>query len=277
MKKRRDTNLDTFLGKTVLIKIDRPAGSRHPQHSDIVYPINYGYLPNIMSSDGEEQDVYLLGVDQPVSEYTAKIIAVVYRKDDIEDKLVAAPEGVSFTTKQIRAAIHFQEKFFRSTIKLDPKRPVVTFYRDSINAPKTTMPTRLGANAIITCNNRILLEKRRDSNTWGLVGGGVKRSESPQQAIIREIYEELGLRTDASHLRKLAVYGGAGRIAAYKDGSIWKMVVVVFGLDWEEEPAMCISYESRELRFFAKQELQNVDIVETHKDIVEDLFLNNET
>ena len=151
---------------------------------------------------------------------------------------------------------------------------IVTFYRGDPNAPKTTMPAHLGANAIITCNGKILLEKRRDCDIWGLVGGGVKKTESPLQAIAREIKEELGLRIPHDQFHKLAVYGEPGRIAAYQDGSIWRMVVVIFGLELEEEPEMVISAESKDLRFFSKDELKDIEIVVTHSDIVEDWFIN---
>lgn len=152
---------------------------------------------------------------------------------------------------------------------------IVKFYRgDPKNAPKTTQGAHLGANAIITCNGKLLLEKRRDSDTWGLVGGGVKKQEQPLDAIAREIYEELGLRIPKDRFRKLGVYGEPGRIAAYRDGSIWRMVVVVFGLELEKEPQMTISAESRALRFFTKEELKEIEIVITHSDIVEDWFAN---
>ena len=151
---------------------------------------------------------------------------------------------------------------------------IVKFYRGDASAPKTTRPAHLGVNAIITCKGRILLEKRRDSDTWGLVGGGVKKSETELQAIIREIYEELGLRIPAEKFRKLAVYGEPGRIAAYQDGSIWRMVIVLYGLELEEEPAITISAESRDMRFFTKEEVAQLDIVVTHSDIVEDWFTN---
>ncbi len=151
---------------------------------------------------------------------------------------------------------------------------IVTFYRNDPNAPKTTMPAHLGANAIITCKGKLLLEKRRDSNTWGLVGGGVKNWETEEQAMCREIYEELGLRVRPRQLKRLRVYGEPGRIAAFRDGSIWRMVIVVFGLDLPEEPQFRISSESRELRFFTKQQMKDVEIVVTHSDIVEDLFQN---
>lgn len=151
---------------------------------------------------------------------------------------------------------------------------IVTFYRGDPNAPKTTMPAHLGANAIITCQGKILLEKRRDSDTWGLVGGGVKKTETPLQAISREIYEELGLRISKEQFQKLSVYGEPGRIAAYQDGSIWRMVIVVFGLELEQMPDMTISAESKDLRFFTKEELRNIEIVVTHSDIVDDWFVN---
>ena len=151
---------------------------------------------------------------------------------------------------------------------------IVTFYRNDPNAPKTTMPAHLGANAIITCCGKLLLEKRRDSDTWGLIGGGVKKSETELKAICREVYEELGLRVPKEHFQKLAVYGEPGRIAAFQDGSVWRMVIVVYGLELNEEPELKISAESKDLRFFAKEELKDIDIVVTHSDIVEDWFIN---
>lgn len=153
---------------------------------------------------------------------------------------------------------------------------VVKFYRGDPNAPKTTQGAHLGANAIITWNGKLLLEKRRDCDIWGLVGGGVKNYETELQAITREIYEELGLRIPKEQFRKLAVYGEPGRIAAYQDGSIWRMVIVVFGMELDKEPELKISSESRELRFFSREELQDIQIVVTHSDIVDDLFIGNE-
>ena len=154
---------------------------------------------------------------------------------------------------------------------------IVTFYNgDPKDAPKTTMPARLGANAIITCKNRLLLEKRSDSDVWGLVGGGCKKGETGRQAIAREVYEELGLRIAPERFRKLAVYDNPGRIAAFRDGSIWRMVIVVYALELEEEPEMHISRESKALRFFSREEIGDIQIAITHKDIVEDWFCKGE-
>ena len=154
---------------------------------------------------------------------------------------------------------------------------IVTFYNcDPKDAPKTTMPAHLGANAIITCKGKLLLEKRRDSDIWGLVGGGCKKTETGLEAIVRETYEELGLRIPKERFHKLAVYDNPGRIAAFRDGSIWRMVIVVYGLDFAEEPVMRISAESKELRFFSREEIPDIEIAVTHADIVADWFLNRE-
>ena len=152
---------------------------------------------------------------------------------------------------------------------------IVTFYNcDPKDAPKTTMPARLGANAILTWNGKLLLEKRRDSDIWGLIGGGCKKTETGRQAIAREAWEELGVQISKDEFEKLAVYDNPGRIAAFKDGSIWRMVIVVYGYEFSEEPTLRISAESTDLRFFTKVELTNIEIAVTHADIVKEQFLN---
>ena len=150
----------------------------------------------------------------------------------------------------------------------------VKFYRDDPNAPKPNMPAHLGSNCIITCNGKLLLERRRDSDTWGLVGGGCKKWETTEQAMAREVWEELGIRIPKERFKKLKVYGEPGRIAAFRDGSTWRMVIVVYELEFEEEPAIRISSESKEACFFTKEEVRQLQIPVTHSDIVEEQFLS---
>lgn len=102
----------------VHIKIDRPIGSVHPKHKTMAYSVNYGYVPGVYGGDGEEFDVYLLGVDTPVREYTARVIGIIYRLNDVEDKLVAAPLGMMFTYDEIRQAVAFQEQYFIYEIEI---------------------------------------------------------------------------------------------------------------------------------------------------------------
>ena len=114
----RGEQLKAYLGKTVEIHIDRPIGYVHKkQNYSLVYPINYGYIPGVLGGDGEELDVYLLGVDKPVETYTARIIAIVYRHNDVEDKLVAVPENYTITKEQIESAIRFQEQYYDSEVE----------------------------------------------------------------------------------------------------------------------------------------------------------------
>ena len=104
-----------FIGKMLSIKIDRPLGSRHPQWK-FIYPVNYGYLPEVIAPDGEDLDAYVLGVFEPLEEFHGHCIAVIHRLDDEDDKLVVAPEGRNFTDEQICALTEFQERFFKSII-----------------------------------------------------------------------------------------------------------------------------------------------------------------
>ncbi len=108
-----------YLGKSIEIKIDRPIGYIHKKGAKVLnYPINYGYIPGIIGGDGEELDVYLLGVSEPVESYSCRVIAIVHRENDVEDKLVAAPEGMSFTKEEIEETVHFQEKYYKTYVEL---------------------------------------------------------------------------------------------------------------------------------------------------------------
>lgn len=108
----------SFLGQIVEIKIDRALGSAHPKHPDLIYPVNYGFIPGVFGGDGEELDVYLLGVDGPVFKSSAQIIAVVHRLDDEEDKLVGAPVGTHFTKAEIEKSVAFQEQYFKTEVEM---------------------------------------------------------------------------------------------------------------------------------------------------------------
>lgn len=153
---------------------------------------------------------------------------------------------------------------------------IVQFYCGDVNAPKPTRPTRLGSNVLITCEDKLLLEKRMDSDLWGLVGGGTKDHETTRDSIAREVYEELGLRISKDRFIKQKIYDDPSRIAAYQDGSIWRMVIVAYSLNLDVFPEMKISKESKELRFFTRSELEKLPIVVTHRDIVKELFLNQQ-
>ena len=111
-------DLRPYLGKTVTIGIDRPIGYvHHKGEKTLVYPINYGYIPDVLGGDGEELDVYLLGVNEPVKEYECEIIAIAHRHNDVEDKLIAAPLGKNFTAEEMYSAVHFQEQYYKSEIE----------------------------------------------------------------------------------------------------------------------------------------------------------------
>ena len=108
-----------MIGDIVTVTVDRPLGSYHPEYKDMYYPINYGYIEGIMAPDGEEQDAYILGVDKPVEKFTGKIIAIVHRKDDVEEKWVVAPDHLTFTGEEIMEKVSFQEQYFHTEIRME--------------------------------------------------------------------------------------------------------------------------------------------------------------
>lgn len=171
----RSRSTRKLLGKIVTVQVDRPIGYLH---GDILYPVNYGFVPGLMGGDGEEQDAYILGVDTPLSSFTGRVIAVIRRHNDCEDKLVVAPEGLSLHQGQIAQAVRFQEQYFISTIdSIFQKSCGVVPFR------------RLGGNA------EILLLFQRGSGTWSFPKGHMEAGETEQQTALRELFEETGFRT----------------------------------------------------------------------------------
>ena len=115
----RKEQVKSYLGKTVKIRIDRPAGYIHKKETySLTYPINYGFIPGVLGGDGEELDVYLLGVNERVEEFECEIIAIAHRHNDVEDKLVGAPVGMSFSEKEIADEISFQEQYYDTEIEV---------------------------------------------------------------------------------------------------------------------------------------------------------------
>lgn len=116
----RTALVKSYVGKNVRVAIDRPVGTPHPKHPEIIYPINYGYIPGVFGGDGEELDVYILGTNEKIKdEIFVKIVGIVYRKNDVEDKLVASIDDVSYTAQEIENIIHFQEQFYDSHVEIE--------------------------------------------------------------------------------------------------------------------------------------------------------------
>ena len=111
----KKVNANEYLGKEVTIEIDRPLGTKHPKHG-FIYMVNYGFVPNTISGDGEELDAYLLGEFDPVEKSSGKVIAIIHRTNDDDDKLIISKDGKEYSNDAIRALTEFQERFFESII-----------------------------------------------------------------------------------------------------------------------------------------------------------------
>lgn len=118
MKFEKNTLASAFnyIGQKITITIDRPLGSKHPKF-DWTYPINYGFVPDTLSPDGEELDAYVVGIDQPLDQFIGTCIAVIHRTNDNDDKLIVVPKDqTEMTDEEIRKATDFQEQYFVSEI-----------------------------------------------------------------------------------------------------------------------------------------------------------------
>ena len=165
-----------ILGKIVTVTIDRPLGSVHPKHPDMIYPVNYGYIEGIIGGDGDEQDVYVIGVDEPVESFTGEVIAVIQRADDVEEKWVAAPEGSRYFEPQIRDLTWFTEQYFQSSY--------ICLYEKSCGGVLYTM-THGGIRFVLI---------RNIVGEYGFPKGHIERGETEEQTALREICEETGIR-----------------------------------------------------------------------------------
>lgn len=169
----REQIIQQLLGKTVHVEVDRPMGY---VHKDMIYPINYGFIPGVIAGDGEEQDAYILGVDEPLSALDGTVIGAIRRKDDCEDKLVVAPAGMEFHQGQIAQATHFQEQYFDTYITcLFNKSCGVLPYREE--------------NGL----REYLLVYENYSRCWSIPKGHMEMGETEAQTALRELFEETGL------------------------------------------------------------------------------------
>ena len=113
----REQIIQSLMGQLVHVEVDRPIGY---VHGDIVYPVNYGYIPGVIAGDGEEQDAYILGVTEPLAAFDGRVIGAIRRRNDSEDKLIVAPDGMVFHQAEIAEAVHFQEQYFDYMVETVP-------------------------------------------------------------------------------------------------------------------------------------------------------------
>lgn len=184
----RKSLINEYIGRAVYIKIDRPVGYIHKKGQySLTYPINYGYIPTVLGGDGEELDVYLLGINEPLQDYTARIIGAVYRKNDVEDKLIAAPFDVDFTAEEAYEAIRFQEQWYDTEVIIsDQKIPHHTVGTQE-NADYYQRP---GAYIIPEKDGKIGLIKTKGGLCF--IGGGRENGENDSDCLKREVVEETG-------------------------------------------------------------------------------------
>ena len=143
------------------------------------------------------------------------------------------------------------------------------FYKDK-NAPRPNCPNHIGTSVIIKVDDKILMEHRTDSDTWAIIGGGLKIDESLIECAIREVFEETGIRLSEQNIELYRIYDDPSRIASYPDGNVLRVITVVYRVHMKNCPELVCSIESKELRFCSKDELRKLVIAKTHIPIIED-------
>lgn len=181
----RQQRIADLLGKQVHVEIDRPIGH---VHKGMVYPVNYGYIPGLIAGDGEEQDAYILGVTEPLEAFDGIAIGAVCRRDDCEDKLVVAPEGMEFHQGQIAEAVHFQEQYFDTYIQC--------LLRKSCGV----LPYRLEDG-----RREYLIVFESFSKCWSLPKGHMEAGETEEETALRELQEETGLSATLDFGRRATI------------------------------------------------------------------------
>ena len=195
----REQIIHSLLGQLVHVVVDRPIGY---VHGSIVYPVNYGYIPGVIAGDGEEQDAYILGVTEPRDFFDGRVIGVVRRRDDCEDKLIVAPDGVLFHQAEIAEAVHFQEQYFDSTID--------SLVRRSCGV----IPYRLADGV------REYLILLQTNNCWSFPKGHMERGETEAETALRELLEETGLTAE--------LVSGASVLSEYPINRLTRKQTVLF-------------------------------------------------
>lgn len=239
----------SYLGKTVDIKIDRPLGSIHHEYKNIIYPVNYGCIPNEFVGDNEKIDVYLIGVNEPVKEFRAKIIGIIHRKNDIKDKLVAAPDGMIFNQAEIQKAVHFEKQYFDTEVE--------TIYWKSCGAI-VYRETEQGKEYLLLYQNQ--------SKTWSFPKGRMKMGESEIQTATREIFEETGIKVELDPNTREEI------TVTYPDKS---QKTIVFFLKNTNAKPLIDKKEIIEYRYFKAEEAKKL-LPKQYVKLIDDMESNND-
>lgn len=168
----REQIIQSLMGQLVHVEVDRPIGYIH---GDIVYPVNYGYIPGVIAGDGEEQDAYILGVTEPLSSFDGRVVGAVRRRDDNEDKLIVAPDRMVFHQAEIAEAVHFQEQYYDYAIDSLVRRSCGVIPFRQVGTEREYL---------------ILLQT---NNCWSFPKGHMELGETETQTALRELFEETGL------------------------------------------------------------------------------------
>lgn len=119
---------------------------------------------------------------------------------------------------------------------------------------------------VINAHGEILLQLRRDTQTWAPPSGGVEPGETVADTAIREVYEETGISVVPE--RVVAVLSGRDYVVTYPNSDQMATVTTVFRCRPREANAPRVNDdESLDIRFFPAEDLPT-NMLPRHKRII---------
>ena len=124
-----------------------------------------------------------------------------------------------------------------------------------------------GVTAVVVNElDEVLLQLRRDSESWAPPSGGVEPGESVADTAIREVYEETGILVEP--VRVVAVLSGCDYYVTYPNGDQMATVTTVFRCRPRDANAPRVNDdESLDIRYFPRDALPG-NMLPRHKRII---------
>lgn len=114
-----------------------------------------------------------------------------------------------------------------------------------------------GATVVVIKDNKILLNLRSDTNTWGIPGGAIELGELLKETTTRELKEETNL--DCNSFTLLNVFSGKDFYFKYPNGDeLYSVVALYFANDVSGELKITDG-ENFKLEYFSKDNLPNLE------------------
>jgi 8-oxo-dGTP pyrophosphatase MutT (NUDIX family) len=119
---------------------------------------------------------------------------------------------------------------------------------------------------VFDADDRLLLLRHTNTRRWIAPGGMVEPDESPEQAAVREMREEIGC--DVRLVDTIGVFGGPKFRVRYDNGDEVAYVMTVYTAQIEQGVPSAASAEADQMRFVSHREVAALDTAEWLKEVL---------